>query len=155
MEKSMDINQYDDSRLVELKIPINLPYQTSWSSFERYDGEVTLNGTLYKYVKRKVFNDTLYLMCLPNTGKMKLESARNDFFMHSNDLAQGNASDKSNHSKTQNLKDLVKDFEGPSHSLALNVAETLMRTCWSELQGNHLVNTPHISPEQPPDYPLC
>ena len=74
LEARLDKNQYDESQLVELKVPIHLPYQTSWAAYERYDGEIALNGTLYKYVERKLSDDTLYLKCLPNTKKMHLEN---------------------------------------------------------------------------------
>lgn len=60
-------------------MPLHLPYMTSSSDYERVDGSVQINGIYYNYVKRKVYNDTLYLMCLPNTDKTKLYSARNDY----------------------------------------------------------------------------
>ena len=64
LEAHLDKNNYKESELIELKVPIHLPYQTTWAEFERYDGEVELNGILYKYVKRKVVNDTLVLLCI-------------------------------------------------------------------------------------------
>ncbi len=100
LEARLDNNQYDESQLIELKVPIHLPYQTSWADYERYDGEINLNGTLYKYVERKVDNDTLYLKCLPNTKKMHLETAKDDYFKNTNDSAQNNKSQKSGNSKT-------------------------------------------------------
>jgi hypothetical protein len=74
-----DKNQYSDDELTEIKMPLNLPYMTSSSGYERVDGEVTINGIYYNYVKRKVYNDTLYLMCLPNKDKTKFYSSRNDY----------------------------------------------------------------------------
>ncbi|HEX7457204.1 MAG TPA: hypothetical protein VF301_02115, partial [Ginsengibacter sp.] len=70
LEASLDKNLYSDAQLIELKVPMNLPYQTNWSAYQRYDGEIEVDGIMYKYVKRKVANDTLYLMCIPNTKKM-------------------------------------------------------------------------------------
>lgn len=80
LEELFDRELYDESQLVEMKIAINLPYQTSRPAYERVDGEIELEGILYKYVKRKVSNDTLFLMCIPNTHKMTLETVKNDFF---------------------------------------------------------------------------
>jgi leucyl-tRNA synthetase len=37
-------------------------------------------------VKRRIFNDSLELRCLPNTVKQKLQNAKSDFFELSNDL---------------------------------------------------------------------
>ena len=92
LEIAINSDSYDDSQLIELKVPINLPYETTWSDYQRYDGEIEVKGILYKYVKRKVANDTLYVMCMPNTNKMHLESAKDNFFRISNDLAQNNTS---------------------------------------------------------------
>jgi len=75
----LDRGQYDESDLVELKIPYPLPYACSWNGYERYEGEMELNGVHYSYVKRKLSNDTLYLQCLPNAAKTKLVSAHNAY----------------------------------------------------------------------------
>ena len=69
--------------------------KTSWSNYERFDGEVKLDGTIYKYVKRKLTNDTLHLMCIKNIRKMEYENAKSDFYKNSNDLFSGNNSQKS------------------------------------------------------------
>ena len=79
LELRADKNQYSDDELTEIKMPLNLPYMISSSGYERVDGQVTINGIYYNYVKRKVYNDTLYLMCLPNKDKTKFYSARNDY----------------------------------------------------------------------------
>ena len=61
LEASLDTKSIKESELFEIKIPLHLPYQTNWANYERYDGEVKLDGTIYKYVKRKVTADTLHL----------------------------------------------------------------------------------------------
>ena len=80
LEARLDNHSYDESQLIELKIPINVAYQTTWTSYQRCDGEITIDGIMYKYVKRKLTNDTLYLMCIPNSAKMRLEVAKNNVF---------------------------------------------------------------------------
>ena len=85
--QQLDDNQYNDSELVELKVPLNMPYFTGGSEeFERFDGQIELNGIHYNYVKRKVQHDTLYVLCLPNTAKTKLYAARNDYAKQANDI---------------------------------------------------------------------
>lgn len=150
LEALLDDNQYDDSQLIELKIPTHVPYQTSWASYERYDGEVEVNGTLYKYVKRKVANDTLYLMCIPNTKKMNLETARNDFFKNTNDLGQNNNS-KSDNSKSPSFKNLLSEYDAYSFIFKLNVKDNVANNFYFTYQVNTLPASPHTSPEQPPD----
>ena len=150
LEALLDNNEYNDAQLIELKVPIHLPYQTSWASFERYDGEVEMNGILYKYVKRKVANDTLYLMCIPNTKKMNLETARDDFFKNTNDLAQNNNSKKSDNSKSS-IKNLLSEYDAYSFILNLNVSKGSSNNFHITYQVNTLFTSPHLSPEQPPD----
>ena len=76
-----------DSRLIAVKIPINLPYQTDWREFESIDGEMTFKGKTYKYVKRKVLRDTLILLCIKHEEKSQLQQSSADYFKKINDLA--------------------------------------------------------------------
>ena len=45
-----------------------------------------MNGVFYSYVKRKIHNDTLYLLCLPNKNKTQLQSARLEYAGNVNDV---------------------------------------------------------------------
>lgn len=94
LESRLDRQQYNEANLIELRIPLNMPYQNGTSDFERYDGEIEYNGIHYKYVKRKVANGELVLLCLPNENRMKLQNARDEFFKLVNDL-QHSSQDKS------------------------------------------------------------
>jgi hypothetical protein len=154
LEALLDDNQYDDSQLIELKIPTHIPYQTSWASYERYDGEVEVNGVLYKYVKRKVSNDTLYLMCIPNTEKMDLEAARDDFFKNTNDLAQTNTTDKQG-SKSVSFKSGMSEYDPYSFAFNVDYFNKTPDNLYLTFQVISLLTSPHISPEQPPDFPLA
>ena len=68
-------------------MPLSLPYLTSWSDYERFDGEITINGSHHNYVKRKIASDTLYLLCIPNKEKDELDIAKTSFGTDANDLA--------------------------------------------------------------------
>ena len=50
LELQLDNKEYDASTLIEIKVPVSLPYQTDWKEFERVDGEIEFNGMHYKYV---------------------------------------------------------------------------------------------------------
>ncbi|MDQ2864312.1 MAG: hypothetical protein M3R50_11825 [Bacteroidota bacterium] len=151
LEASLDKNLYNDSQLVELKVPIHLPYQTNWADYQRYDGEIEVKGIIYKYVKRKVADDTLYLMCIPNTKKMHLETAKNDYFKLSNDLAQNNNSKKSGDSKTISFKSLQGEYDQYSFQLNTIFGINNCGTFWPLRNSEQLLSAPHLSPEQPPD----
>ena len=150
LEALLDNNSYDDSQLMELKIPVHLPYQNSWTTFERYNGEIEIEGVMYKYVKRKLSNDTLYLMCIPNTKKMHLETAKNDFFKISNDLMQNNSS-KNLVTRNSVYKYLQTDYNQSFFGINIISPFDSRQNYWLPLEIKNLLSSPHISPEQPPD----
>jgi hypothetical protein len=87
LEAQLDENQYDESQLLSVKIPsTHLSYYNSSTAFERVDGQVEIGGVLYKYVKRRIYNDSLEYLCIPNHAAMSLQTAKNDFFQLVNDL---------------------------------------------------------------------
>lgn len=88
---------YSNAELVHIKIPVLLPYSTNWSDYERYDGEVEYEGIYYRYVKRKIYNDTLHLLCLPDFKRTRLQSAENSYAQQVNDV------NASSDEKTTNL----------------------------------------------------
>lgn len=151
LEVKLDKNLYNESQLIELKVPIHLPYQTNWSAYQRCDGEIEIDGMLYKYVKRKVSNDTLYVMCIPNAQKMKLETAKNDYFKLSNDLTQNNNSKKSDNSKTISFKSLQGEYDEYSFALNNIIPGENIQSFFPPLNSKSLLSSPHVSPEQPPD----
>ena len=75
----LDSNNYNEAELVEVKIPLRLPYYNNNISYERVDGQIKFNGLQYNYVKRKIANDTLYILCLANYNKTNLYGAKNEF----------------------------------------------------------------------------
>lgn len=82
----LDNRQYNEAELIEIKIPLNLPYLTSQSYYERVDGELQHKGVYYNYVERKVHNDTLYLKCHPNNKKTDLHRDLAEYTKKVNDI---------------------------------------------------------------------
>ncbi|MES1218205.1 MAG: hypothetical protein ABUT20_22055 [Bacteroidota bacterium] len=97
LEQKINAGQYSDDQLLEIKIPISVPYYTS-TQFETYYGETQFNGEHYRYVKRKISGDTLYLLCLPHTEKDNIAAAKNNFINSVNDLQNNNTPQKQGHS---------------------------------------------------------
>lgn len=116
-----DNRQYSDSDLTEIKIKLNLPYITDWSAYERYDGEVELNGVQYNYVKRKVSQDTLYLLCLNNKMKAQLFKAKSEYAVTVNDIPAG----KENNNATAKKGILLNEFNPPSLHFDFAVARSI------------------------------
>ncbi|MGN6265447.1 MAG: hypothetical protein ACTHM5_07215 [Ginsengibacter sp.] len=150
LEVALDDNNYDESQLIELKVPVNLPYQTSWASYQRFDGEIEIKGVKYKYVKRKLANDTLYLKCIPNTKEMKLQTAKNDFFKLTNDLVQNKNPKKADNSSNSVLK-YLSVFDNSSFGIEINSPLTADQQ-WLSLKAEVLPSVILLSSERPPDY---
>jgi hypothetical protein len=81
----INANRYNDNELLQVQIPLHMPYVIN-SDFERVDGQIEYKGIQYNYVKRKVSNDTLYLLCLPNKMKTELAKAKSNFTKTVNDI---------------------------------------------------------------------
>jgi hypothetical protein len=83
----LDQNTYDESELISIKVPLaSLPYFSSSINYHRIDGEIEINGIPYKYCKSRIYMDSLEMLCFPNQGVMKIQTARNEFFKLVNDL---------------------------------------------------------------------
>jgi hypothetical protein len=150
LEALFDRNLYNESELVELKIAVNIPYQTSRPDFERCDGEINVNGTIYKYVKRKLSNDTLYLMCLKNTDKMQLEKAKDKIYKLANDLVQNDQNGTTGHYKSV-TKNLQPVYNESSFDVTINSPLAIVDKLWLPANTAIVNLLSHQTPEQPPD----
>lgn len=114
LESKIDNSEYDESTLIELRVPLNAPYLSENSTdFERYYGEIEIDGIHYEYVKRKIFNGELVLLCLPNENKTKIQNSRAEFFKLVNDLNQSSKNKKNN---TASTKSLVTEYKQENNS---------------------------------------
>ncbi len=107
LEKKLDAGAYDEGQLVEVKVPLNMPYYTDWSGYQPYYGQVELNGENYQYVKRKVVADTLYLLCIPHVEKNNIQLAKSDYFNVLNNI-QHNGQQKN--SQPPAIKLMLSEF---------------------------------------------
>jgi hypothetical protein len=94
-EKRIDHHKYQDADLVEIKIKLNLPYMTSSSDYEKLVGEIKIKGSHYSYVKRKVSQDTLFLLCLPDQQKDRLQSSEDGYAGIAQDFDKSGTDNKS------------------------------------------------------------
>ena len=150
IETSLDEEEYNEAELITLKVPLSLPYQTNWKEFERVNGEIKLEGKIYKYVKRKVQNGELILLCIPDHNKMQLETAKADFFKYSNDLIQNNSSKKSGNSQSILFKNIGSEYYQSLSFFKINSFNNAPLS-FALYKVENLASSPHISPEQPPD----
>lgn len=153
MELALDENNYADQELISIKQPINLPYYQNTKTFQRVDGEIEIAGVYYKYVKCRIYNDSLELLCIPNTGKMKILEAKVDFSKMASDFQQNNSKKKSN-SDSKSFQKTISEFEEQqSACLASNVISAVRNYL---LLNNFFIDEPFTSSvDQPPDPTFC
>jgi hypothetical protein len=149
-EARIDENNYEASSLVCIKVPCSsLPYYSNSKSFERADGRIEMNGIEYSFVKRRIYNDSLELLVIPDKAAMHLRSAKNDIFSLINDLQSGQTKKANSH------HDKNKSF-----SLDSYVATALsgLGAFYTALLNGHLPYLEHIpshygaTAEYPPDF---
>jgi hypothetical protein len=59
-------NYYNLNDLTEIRIPINIPKAVTWQSYVKVAGRVQFKNTAYNYVKIKITQSAIYLLCVPN-----------------------------------------------------------------------------------------
>lgn len=150
LEATLDKQDYNDADLITIKVPLSLPYVNNQQSFERVDGEITVNGKILKYVKRRITDGNLILLCLPDHNKMRIESAKDEFFKYANDLVQNNQSKKSGNTQTGVFKNLLLYYNIDTFNCAPSIYRTV-HTYTVSLQSKFLPSSHYTLPEQPPE----
>lgn len=148
LEASLDNNQYNDADLITISVPLSMPYQTAQSNWERVNGEVTYNGKIYKYVKRRIVDGEMMLMCVRDANKMRIQNAKSDYFKNANDIAS--STKKSDNSKSNTFKNWVSEYD---HQLAAySLSQFIISSKRITLtQKENLLFSPHHPLMQPPD----
>lgn len=147
LETRYDNNNYNPNDLVEIKIPLHLPYLTNWSDFRRCDGEIDLNGIHYKFVKRRVYNDSLVLLCLVNQSKQQLKYAGTNYFKQANGLqSSGHAPKETN----PFFKTLLSEYK-PEHTDWQMTVFLSKKSFFSVKEPAYTCSCSAAGPDQPPD----
>jgi len=77
MDAKLDDNSYDESQLISFKVPITrLSYYNPSSEWERVEGSIEIGNAYYKYVKRRILDDSLEVLCIPNSTAMSLQAMK-------------------------------------------------------------------------------
>jgi hypothetical protein len=149
LEQKLNTHAYATTELIEITVPLTLPYQTDWAEFERIDGAIEINGIHYKYVERKIVNGQLVLKCIPHHTQQLLVNARDAFFKLVNDLQQ--PSNKKSPNKNI-VKNIVLDYTHPKQ-LCFNTTSPycLLQQQWFTTYQFFIPTTWVTAPARPPD----
>ncbi|MEO7767977.1 MAG: hypothetical protein ABIS01_11145 [Ferruginibacter sp.] len=149
MNIALDKDDYSDAQLISIKQPTNLPYFQNSKSFQRIDGEIVIEGIYYKYVKCRIYNDSLELLCIPNTSKMRIQAVKADFSKLASDFQQSNNKKKSD-SDSKSFQKTLSEYEEQQTCLAFKIKPRSLNYA--------TLNTPFVNTlftktaEQPPDF---
>lgn len=82
----IDKKEFDPQQLIEIKVDLELPYSTDWSSFEKASGTVTFQGVVYNFIEKKYKSGQMVYRCLPNKRVTELQNARDYFYSLAYDM---------------------------------------------------------------------
>ncbi len=133
MQAELDKNQYESADLISIKVAASLPYGSSSEKFERVDGNIEINGVTYTYVKRRFYQDSLELLCIPNTERAGIKNARNEFAKLANDFVTNTSSKKASSHQTHSAKFSVQDFTVDQHSFAWQFRDIDFSVNWNRM----------------------
>jgi hypothetical protein len=115
----LDNNSYDETALISIKVPAgHLAYYNSSTQFERFEGQIEIRGFQYNYVKRRLYNDSIEMLCLPNQMAMQLRNDRYEFYKLVNDLPRSGQNRKSG---SQALKSFSGEYDAVLDQYVLKI----------------------------------
>ncbi|HEY0740778.1 MAG TPA: hypothetical protein VGD40_04915 [Chryseosolibacter sp.] len=85
LEARIEANGIDSNELIEIKIPLTLPYPIQQKGFENIDGRFEHKGVFYKLIKHKFDQDTVYVVCVRDSDTRELTQAFEDYVAKTND----------------------------------------------------------------------
>ncbi len=111
LDRQIDADQYDESKLVTFEIPFSVPYMYDDPEFKRVDGLFEFKGQSYRLVKQKYERDTLTIVCLLDTEDQRLGKALADYVMTFGDASEDQ------HQSSQVSMSFLKDYLPESTSI--------------------------------------
>lgn len=147
-QRAIDQRRYDPTQLIEIKVPLDLPYSTDWSSFEQVKGVISFEGVLYNFVERKYENGQMTYRCLPNQRGTEIQNARDYFYSLVYDLdkqEKGDSAPKQHASKKLNIETTVEPI---GIDADLSIQPTIER---GRLLSKYMMDGHANLPLQPPE----
>ena len=75
----LDSDMYDLGGTVTFKVPLAVPYSSDSEGYEKVNGEFKKDGEIYRLVKQRLYQDTLYIVCLKDEASSKINQTLEDF----------------------------------------------------------------------------
>jgi hypothetical protein len=112
----LDKQQYNADQLIVLKVSADgIPYSTASATFERADGEIEVGNIHYRYVCKRLYNDSVEFLCLPDPGTSRLHRVKNDLLRLTTDVPG-----KQSNSRGKTAQLLLKVFWQDIAAISIN-----------------------------------
>jgi hypothetical protein len=86
-EATLDSDCYNPAQLILLRLSADaLPYSNASEQFERSQGCIEIGAARYHIVKRRLYNDSIEFLCIPDGASCRFKLVKEDFFRLVNDL---------------------------------------------------------------------
>ncbi len=122
LESLLDQDVYDESSLIEIRVPLNMPYQQRYTGFERHYGNIEVDGQSYTYVKKKIDGDVVIFQCIPNISRQQLKDMRFDLTRANSTLASTEEGPQKQQQPTPG-KNSLTDFDDQLHNAAIALSD--------------------------------
>ena len=150
LQTIVDKEDYCESDLLTVTVPLSMPYISDTHGFERIDGELTKDGKIYHYVSRAIQHGMLVLRCLPDRQKTNIAKAKDEYSKQVNDFAISKTSEK----RTENKADLAKSFLA-KYAPAKSVVDIAGLPSSTKDYSIHFIfqprNRAQLLPDEPPE----
>jgi hypothetical protein len=147
LEAKLDNRSYADADLILIKQAHNLPYFTDSKEFQRIDGEVNIDGVLYKYVKYRIYNGFVEMLCIPHHQKMQLAQQQNK--MAATDSEYATTAEKKTEKTAK--KQQTPAWDCDEICTLFTVSRTFKAINHSGQEPNNWHNANLFTPKQPPE----
>jgi hypothetical protein len=143
--RKISANENEINGNLLLKIPTSLPYTQDDKEYKRAFGEIVVDGQIYHFVKQKVYQDTLYIVCLKDLEATQVRNVISDY---SKTFAD-------NHQNTDTSHEVVA-FSFAKFYLLWSSAPHNERSGWSStIKGTLLTNLYTFSSSTSIFHPPC
>lgn len=87
LDASLDDERYDPAQLILVRVSADaIPYSNYSSEFQRSCGVVEIGATRYRTFKKRLYNDSVEFLCIPDGAANQIRSAKDAYFRLVNDL---------------------------------------------------------------------
>ena len=142
----IDAGNYNEANLIEVRVPLNMPYQERVTEFERHYGEMIVDGVVYTYVKMKVEHHELILKCIPDVNRQQIKNSENNLTKANSSQGMENNGKKHNNSFSKNT---ISDYDNKDQTYILQANKLIVLLSYPDYTTS-ILKASIAPPHQPP-----